>query len=302
MILIMKNVNHLIQYVNINIILFLFSNFYFFFSYLVYITQKPKSLISIYDNNPQQNHSSIGIIGRNKRSQAFIKRLILSGFTKPILCDINSTNDSDYLSYETFYEYSPTIILITENLTSNFYDLFPQNRQQLIIDTREVVSKTFSLIPGSYQAFGNLSDWEIENGTERIGVAVEQSSPLNLIKFIYDLKCFSRGIIFFDQFSYNNQQRKSFENCLFPFISTLIIFSICFILSLIEHHTTNFNAMGIYRRASSITASTSITLLGLIYLIKPLLKLIEFLSSIITRTSNKNGKYSLKKKIFSLNE
>jgi hypothetical protein len=267
------------------------------------IDKKQKSLISVYDNNPsqQQLHPLIGIIGRNQRSEAFIKRLLLSGFPKPILCDINSIeinqNDtSNYVSYETFYQFSPTIVLITENLITNFQDLFPQNKQQLIIDTREIFSRkpSFALspIPGSYQAFGNLSNWEIENGTQRTGVAVEQFSPLSLIKFIYDLNCFSRGIIFLDQVSYNNQQIKSFRNCLFPFISTLIIFTLCFILSIIEHNHDIYNPIFIYRRASSITASTSITLLALLFLIRPLLDLVEFIYSKISKNPNMNGEFS----------
>jgi len=132
-------------------------------------------------------------------------------------------------------------------------------------------------IPGSYRAFGNLSNWEIENGTQRIGVAVEQFSPLNLTKFIYDLNCFSRGFFFLDHISYNNQQIKPFRNCLFPFISTLIIFSFCFILSIIEYNYKYHNSVLIYRQASSITASTSIILLALLFLIRPLLDLIEFI-------------------------
>ena len=251
------------------------------------------------------SHSLIGIIGQNKRSEAFTKRLLQSGFPKPILCDINSieidlNNKSNYVSYETFYELSPSIILITDNLTRNFEDFFPHNKQQLIIDTRERFPKYFSKkssvsltsVPGSFRAFGNLSNWEIENGTQRIAVAVEQYSPLNLIKFIYDLNCFSRGIYFLDQYSYNNEQIKIFRNCLFPLMSTIVIFTLSFILSMIEHSNEMHNSALIYRQASSITASTSITLLALLFLIRPVLELIEFLNSTIPRKQNINSKYS----------
>jgi len=248
------------------------------------IDRKQKSLISIYDNNPQQSSQSlVGIIGRNKRSQAFTKRLLLSGFPKPILYDINSTEiHPNYVSYETFDQFSPPIVLLTENLPKNFEDLFPQNHQQLIIDTREIHSQSLLPIPSSYRAFGNLSNWEIENGTQRIGVAIEQYSPSNIMKFIHDLNCFPRGAFFLDPYSYNNQSIKSFRNCLFPFISTMIIFSFYLIFSIIEHYHDIQNTLLIYRQASSITASTSITLLALLFLIRPLLELIQII----------NGKYS----------
>ncbi|CAF4255759.1 unnamed protein product, partial [Rotaria magnacalcarata] len=110
-------------------------------------------------------------IGRSKRSEAFTKRLLLSGFPKPILCDINSNEidlnyKSNYVSYESFYELSPTIVLITDNLTRNLDDLFPQNKSQIIIDARQIYikysskksSRSLLSIPGSYRAFGNLSN------------------------------------------------------------------------------------------------------------------------------------------------
>lgn len=255
------------------------------------------------------SHSLVGIIGRSKRSEAFTKRLLQSGYPKPILCDINSIemdiNDkSNYVSYETFYELSPPIILITDNLTRNFEDFFPQNKQQLIIDTRENISKrstgSLTLIPGSFRAFGNLSNWEIENGTQRIAVAVEQYSPINLIKFIYDLNCFSRGICFLDQYSYNNEQTKVFRNCLFPLISTIIIFTISFILSMIEHRNKPYYSVLIYRQGSSITASTSITLLALLFLIRPILEFIELIYSIVFKKQNTNSKFSKKNWFFSI--
>jgi hypothetical protein len=260
------------------------------------IERKQKSLISIYDNNPQQqSHLLVGIIGRNPRSQVFTKRLLLSGFPKPILYDINSTeinpNDSsNYVSYETFDQISPTIVLLTDNLPKNFEDLFSSNNQQILIDTREILSKSLPTIPSSYRAFGNLSNWEIENGTQRIGVAIEQYSPSNLIKFIHDLNCFPRGIFVLDHYSYNNQSIKSFRNCLFPLISTIIIFSLYFIFSIIEY---NHHTLLIYRQASSITASTSITLLALVFLIRPLLELIQ----LVSKEPNLNGRYFRKKKL-----
>ncbi|CAF0855155.1 unnamed protein product [Rotaria sordida] len=268
-----------------------------------FLNKKHKSLMSIYDNNLQQPITDfpplVGIIGRSQRSQAFTKRLLLSGFPKPILCDINSNendlNDkSNYVSYERFYQLSPTIVLITDDLTRNFDDLFPQDKSQLIIDARKIYIKYFSKknsysllsIPGSYRAFGNLSNWEIENGTKRIGVAIEQFPPLNLVKFIYDLNCFSRGIFFLDQYSYNYQQIKSFRHCLFPFISTTIIFSLCVIFSMIQHNHDIINTVLIYRQASSITASTSIMLLALLFLIRPVFDLIEFIYLVLLKRQN----------------
>ncbi|CAF2818190.1 unnamed protein product [Rotaria sp. Silwood2] len=267
------------------------------------LNKKQKSLMSIYDNNLQQSTTNfqplVGIIGRSKRSQAFTKRLLLSGFPKPILCDINSSendrNDkSNYVSYETFYQLSPTIVVITDDLTRNFDDLFPQDKSQLIIDARQIYIKYFSKkssrsslsIPGSYRAFGNLSNWEIENGTKRIGVAIEQFPPLNLVKFIYDLNCFSRGIFFLDQYSYNYEQIKSFRHCLFPFISMTIIFILCFIFSMIEHNDDILNTVLIYHIASSITASTSTLLLVLLFLLRPVFELIEFIYLMLLKRQN----------------
>ncbi|CAF1239620.1 unnamed protein product [Rotaria sp. Silwood1] len=281
------------------------------------ITKKPESLISVYDNSndgeqqlkQQINQNSlplIGILGHNQRSQAFFKRLLLSNFPKPILYDrnideIDLNEKSNYVSYETFCKQSPSIILITDNQINNIEDILndSNNKQQLIIDARELISKYFSknsshlLIPiiKSYRAFGNLSNWEIENGTQRIGVAIEQGSPLNLIKFIHDLKCFSRGIYFLDQYSYNSEQIKSFHNCLFPLVSTIIIFTICFILSIIEqtHKQAYYHSNLTYYQASSITGATSITLLSLLFFIRPMLELIDFIYSFILKKQNKKN-------------
>ncbi|CAF2520638.1 unnamed protein product [Rotaria sp. Silwood2] len=279
------------------------------------IAKKPESLISVYDNSndgeqqlkQQINQNSlplVGILGRNQRSQAFTKRIVSSSFPKPILYDRNSietdlNEKSNYVSYETFCKQSPSIIIITDNQINNIEDFLNQNKQQLIIDARELIDKYFSKkssrllipIPKSYRAFGNLSNWEIENGTQRTGVAIEQGSSLNLIKFIHDLNCFSRGIYFLDQYSYNHEEIKSFHNCLFPLVSTIIIFSICFILSLFEntnnkdYHHSNLT----YYQASSITGSTSITLLSLLFFIRPILELIDFIYSFILKKQNKKN-------------
>ncbi|CAF3737253.1 unnamed protein product [Adineta steineri] len=273
------------------------------------VSKKQKSLVSVYDNSndgeqqQQINQNSlplVGILGRNQRSQAFTKRLLLSGFPKPILCDINSNEidsneKSNYVSYETFYQRSPSIILITDNLINNFDHLLNHNKQQILIDARELIFKYNSRvsspmllpIPETYRAFGNLSNWEIEHGTDRVPVAVEQLSPIILIKFISQLNCFSRGIDFLDQYTYNNNQRiKSFQNCLFPFILTMIIFSLCFIISMIEYNNdkNSYHEYFIYRQASSITAATSLTLLSVLLLIRPMIEIIEF---ILTKQNNK---------------
>ena len=239
-----------------------------------------KSLVSIYDNNPPQEQStrkfSIGILGRNDRSSAFITRLILSGFSRPFLCDLNGQqidpNDhSGYISYESFYQISPSIVLITDNLSGNFEDLFPSNHQQLIIDTRESNSRD---IPGAFRAFGNLSNEEILHGTQRIAVAVEQFSPSNVIKFIYDMKCFPRGILLLDHYSYRNQSNRPFRNCAFPFLSSILIGIFFTIISLLE-----YKASTILRQTSSITALTSVTLLALAFLIQPLIQFIRWIYS-----------------------
>jgi hypothetical protein len=62
----------------------------------------------------------------------------------------------------------------------------------------------------------------------------------------------------------------------------MIIFSFYSIFSIIEHYHDIQNTLLIYRQVSSITGSTSITLLALAFLIRPLLELIQII----------NGKYS----------
>lgn len=245
-----------------------------------------KSLVSVYDNNPPQEQSSryisIGILGRNARSSAFTTRLILSGFSRPFLCDINARqidpNDhSGYISYESFYEISPSIVLITDNLSGNFEDLFPSNRQQLIIDTRESNSRD---IPGAFRAFGNLSDEEILHGTQRTAVAIEQFSPSKIIKFIYDLKCFPRGILLLDHYSYQNQSNQPFRNCIVPFLSSILIGIFFTVVSLMEYKRES--SLTILRQTSSITALTSLTLLALAFLIQPLIQFIRWIYSKIS--------------------
>ena len=249
-----------------------------------------KSLVSIYDNNPQQQSSSnvfVGILGRNARSQAFTTRLIHSGFSRPLLCDVHireiDPNDhSGYISSESFVQFSPNIVLITENFTGNFEEFFPRNKQQLIVDVRQISSNESPMILNAFRAFGNLSDEEIVHGTERTGVAVEQYSPSNLIKFIYDLKCFPRAILLLDQYSYrNHSHRPLFNNCFFPSITTLLIFLFYTCLSFIEYPPGRPTT--ILRQSSSITALTSITLLALVFLVKPLIEFIQWIHSIITK-------------------
>ena len=263
------------------------------------VPQKHKSLISIYDNSndgEQQNQQKqqqqinlhslplVGILGRNQRAHVFAKRLLTSGFPKPIQCDINSNQfdldeKSNYVSYETFLHQSPSIILITENL-EQLFNL--DKHQQLIIDVREVKSPHILLsISDCYQAFGNLSDWEIENGAERTGVAVVQSSPRKLLDFIHQFNCFSRGISLVDSWRYNQNEMKSFRQCTFPFITMMIVFSLCFIFSMFEyrkyHSHDAFNDL-LFRQASSITAGTSLTLLSLLFFIRPLIETMKFIS------------------------
>ena len=134
-----------------------------------------KSLISIYDNSSQiDTRLSIGILGQNQRSQAFVQRLNRSGLGTPILCD------------RTFDFSSLNILLITEYV----HDFNFATDQQLFIDVREIdPSQEFLSIPGTYRACGNLSNREIEYGTDRTRIFIEQNSPMKLIQFISDLKC-----------------------------------------------------------------------------------------------------------------
>jgi hypothetical protein len=63
---------------------------------------------------------------------------------------------------------------------------------------------------------------------------------------------------------------------------------------MIEHSNEIYNSILIYRQASSITASTSITLLALLFIIRPIFELIEFIYSIIFKNQNINSKYPKK--------
>lgn len=269
------------------------------------LAQKQKSLVSVYDNSndseqqllqqqqQQANLTSknsslplVGIIGRNRRAEAFRKRLILSNFPEPIRCDINQIDlnpneKSIFVSHETFFQSSPSIILITENLSTHCEHLFRPDKEYLIIDAREIVAPLSALpLAGIQRAFGNLSDWEIENGTERVPVAVEQRVSKDLIEFIHRLQCFSPRILYLDSYSYVNEQRKAFRHCLFPLVSTILIFSLCFVLSVIEHH---YRSEWIYRQASSITGATSLTLLAILLMIRPKLEFIDYMSSLISK-------------------
>lgn len=265
------------------------------------LKKKQKSLVSVYDNSndgEQQLQAIrslslplVGILGRNQRTEAFRKRLLLSGFPEPILCDVATTDPNPnekitYVSHDMFYQSSPAVILLTDNRCTHFEHLLHQQRDYLIIDVREIVYDYFSResspsvtpVAGLSRAFGNLSDWEIEHGTQRVAVAVEQTSPLNVVQFIHQLQCFPRGIYFVDQYSYGNDQIKSFRHCLFPMLSTIIVFSLCTILSIMEY---SYHSQFIYRQASSISAATSLTLLAILLLIRPKLELLEFFYSLI---------------------
>ena len=276
--------------------------------------KKQKSLVSVYDNSndgeqPLTKHSTnqrslplIGILGRNQRTQAFEKRLLLSGFPKPILCDINtfdshSNGTTNYVSHEIFFQLSPTIIFLTDNVTTrNVEQLLHSDQQHLLVDVREMTHRYFSgdashrssPISGTYRAFGNLSNWEIENGTQRVGVTIEQNAPLHLVQLIRDLHCFPRGVNFVDQYSYASRQIKSFRYCLFPFVATLIVFSLCWICSIIEYR---YQSQSIYRQASSITGSASLTLLALLFLIRPVVESLDLLYSFVSRRRKSNRKH-----------
>lgn len=219
-----------------------------------------KSLISIYDNSSQiDTRLSIGILGQNQRSQAFVQRLNRSGLGTPILCD------------RTFDFSSLNILLITEYV----HDFNFATDQQLFIDVREIdPSQEFLSIPGTYRACGNLSNREIEYGTDRTRIFIEQNSPMKLIQFISDLKCSSRGVIQLDFYTYKTHQIKSFHVCLLSFIVSLIFFILFLCISLFRQQK-----ISIYRRTSSIMALTSIHLLALVYFIRPMIELTEWILS-----------------------
>ena len=248
-------------------------------------------MVSVYDNSfelhrPQQSIEfttnsllTIGILGGNHRAEVFEKRVISSGYSKPILCDVNWKEKLNYVSLETFQEFSPNIILVTEEFPLNLRESFYENScQALIIDAREILSnEQNSLIYGSYRAFGNLSNWEIEHGTDRVPVAIESTSPVTLVQFIDQLKCFSRGTTRLDCYTYTHLPSKAFENCLFPCVSSLILLGIYSILSMIEYKNEMYHARLIYRQASSVTGSTSMTLLALLLLVRPIREFFELI-------------------------
>ena len=267
-------------------------------------------MVSVYDNFTENCalHSSpahalpiVCILGRNPRALAFNKRLLLSGFPRPILYDphsIEAETDAKKgdLSYEAFDRMLASIILIADDVTIDLRSFSQHNRTPLIIDARQVVSqnhqplRSLTLIPSSYRAFGNLSNREIEHGTQRVGVAIEQSSPMNLIEFVYDLHSFPRGIYFLDSFSYTNLRMRSLHNCLLPLISALVIFLLCVLLSALEPADDVDSTRRIYRQASSVTACTGFTLLSLVFLMKPIFECVEWTHSIISNANPVQGK------------
>jgi hypothetical protein len=276
---------------------------------------KQKSLISVYDNSTdgeqqltqQQSISShslplVGIIGRNRRSDAFRIRLIQSNFPEPIVCDATTANSESngrhmYVSHEHFRQLSPAIILLTDDLSTPIEHLFHRDKDYLFVDVRDIHDGTFtnvhrslplSSMSGVYRAFGNLSNWEIINGTQRVAVAVERTSPNHLMKFIADLQCFTRGVHLVDAYCYSNVHTESFRHCSFPFLSTLIVFSLCLIVSLVERPTSTVT---IYRQASSITASTSLTLLAVLYLIRPTLESIDCCLTLLPTKQHRYREY-----------
>ena len=250
------------------------------------VTPKQKSLISIYDN-PLEIPSvvaslpSVAILGGNKRAQAFEKRLLFAGFAKPLLCDVNSKERLDSISLEAVQQSWPTIVLITEDVPSEVRGFLDQNRQALVIDAREVTTKSSPIILGSHRAFGNFSDREISQGSDRVGVAIEHASPVDLIQFLDQFNCSSRGIVRLDPYSYTSLHRRSFPDCLFPFLFAALTFSFYVILSMLEHKDqTMDNTQLISRQASSMTASTSLTLLAVAFLPRPISELSELLHAI----------------------
>ena len=260
------------------------------------VTPKQKSLASVYDiplDIPSIVASlpSVAIIGGNERARAFERRLLLAGFTKPLLCDVNSKDNVDSVSFEAVQQSSPTIILITEDVPAYVRDILDQNKQPLIVDAREITAQISPIILGFYRAFGNLSDREIGQGTERVAVAVELSSPLDLIQFIHDLNCFTRGINRLDHYSYTYLHRRSFPKCLFPFLLTTMTLSLYFVLSMCGHKDQKQNNVQLLsRQASSVTASTSITLLAIAFLARPMVELIELLHTIVPKRNSTRGR------------
>ena len=155
--------------------------------------------ISIYDNSMETKENPlvpfIGILGGNARARAFEKRILASGYSNPILCDEHWKEKPNYVSWETFEKFAPTIILVTARLPFRFEEALTRFRSpMLLIDARETSDEKNSPITGAFRAFANLSNWEIEHGTHRVAVAIDAHSPDVLLEFIAELRCFPRGL------------------------------------------------------------------------------------------------------------
>ncbi|CAF1472351.1 unnamed protein product [Didymodactylos carnosus] len=292
-----------------------------------------KSLISVYDNSNEER--TIGLIGyRNKRTIAFAKRLVRYGFS-PILTDTNenttliksdATDHIQYVPNNAFRQSIQTapIVIIAEQphgdiqhlidgkLVIDSIDyglkrrfLFNKHSEQQTSSTKTFFlnqSRTTSVI----RAFGNISTWEIEHGTFRHAPVYIQQQPdvssttfQRLLKFIHDLN-FS-GTRIMNEYDYNNiLNQRSFHGCVFPLITTLLVFGLALLVVVIqcsryeEANQYNLNAIKrtrdfffsnnnhtsiIFRKASSVTGTVSLNLLAILYLIRPILELIDFLFS-----------------------
>ncbi|CAF1050877.1 unnamed protein product [Didymodactylos carnosus] len=300
-----------------------------------------KSLISVYDNSNEER--TIGLIGyRNKRTIAFAKRLVRYGFS-PILTDTNenttliksdATDHIQYVPNNAFRQSIQTapIVIIAEQphgdiqhlidgkLVIDSIDyglkrrfLFNKHSEQQTSSTKTFFlnqSRTTSVI----RAFGNISTWEIEHGTFRHAPVYIQQQPdvssttfQRLLKFIHDLN-FS-GTRIMNEYDYNNiLNQRSFHGCVFPLITTLLVFGLALLVVVIqcsryeEANQYNLNAIKrtrdfffsnnnhtsiIFRKASSVTGTVSLNLLAILYLIRPILELIDFLFSQQRRISRK---------------
>ena len=242
-----------------------------------------QSSISIYDNsNNNSSNSFIGIVGDNDRARAFEKLLISSSFSTPIRCD----------SIETYRKFDPSILIVTDEISLKFE--FDRTRT-FLIDARRISTP---LIDGSFRAFGNLSNSEIEKGTNRIAVAIESNSPETLSEFIVKLRRFPRGILRLDSFSYENLRRKPFENSILPLILSLIFVVFYSIVSIFEYKNEFFHSRLVYRQISSVSAATSLTLFAVRLLAEPIDEFVQLIHWTFFQRRNEILKFWLNSRLF----
>ncbi|CAF0890198.1 unnamed protein product [Didymodactylos carnosus] len=194
--------------------------------------------------------------------------------------------------------------LVIESIVPESNNRFLFNKKHL--EQQSSLTKTFfinqSRTTSMVRAFGNLSAWEIEHDTtQRVPVYIQQHFDISpttiprLLKFIHELHFHDTRVM--NEYDYNNVLKKrTFQGCLFPLLTTLLVFIVALLVAIIRcsgyEETRDFsycsnNHSSIFRRASSVTGATSLILLVILYLIRPILELIDFLSYHLHAKSNK---------------